>query len=82
MSHSIEAVPASSQIARCPYCKEKTEFALPADYAPVYAWCRGCGKKFIAERRREGFRVVKVEGAPCGSDPDCREIEIGAGDEE
>ena len=55
---------------------------MPGDYEPVYGFCGVCGKKFIAERLSEGFQVLTIEEAPCCSDPDCRGIEMDAGDEE
>jgi len=82
MSHAVTMNRPSEKIARCPYCSERTSITVPADYEPVYAYCSDCGKKFILERLSEGFQVLKREGAPCSSDPDCREIEIGGGDEE
>ena len=73
---------ASVEITPCPYCGDRTSVELPADYRPVYAYCDGCGKKFIAERLAEGFHVLTIEEAPCCSDPDCRDIEMGGYDEE
>lgn len=73
---------ASVENAHCPYCADRTLVELPADYEPVYAYCGCCGKKFIAERLAEGFQVLTIEEAPCCSDPDCREIEMGGSDEE
>jgi hypothetical protein len=68
---------ASVEITQCPYCRERTSVVLPVDYRPVYAYCDCCGEKFIAERLAEGFQVLTMEEAPCCSDPDCREIEMG-----
>jgi hypothetical protein len=73
---------ASVESARCPYCSDQTSVELPADYRPVYGYCGCCGKKFIAERLAEGFQVLTIEEAPCCSDPDCRELEMGGYDEE
>ena len=70
------------ETANCPYCNGKTGVDLPIDYAPVYAYCSFCSKKFIVERLAVGFQVLKPEEAPCCSDPDCRRIEMGGGDEE
>lgn len=72
----------SRKTALCPYCGKETRLDLPGDYRPVYAYCGLCGKKFIAERLAEGFQVLTIEGAPCFSDPECRAIEMGGGDEE
>ena len=82
MNQSISSGRMAAENTQCPYCSERTTVTLPADYEPVYAYCSACGKKFILERLSEGFQVLKREGAPCSSDPDCREIEIGGGDEE
>ncbi|HHP7234855.1 MAG TPA: hypothetical protein ACFCUC_09515 [Desulfobacterales bacterium] len=68
--------------ALCPYCGEQTRLKLPHNYEPIYAYCNICGKKFITERLTEGFQTWTLEDAPCWSDPDWRQIEMGAGDEE
>ena len=73
---------ASVESGVCPYCKGETAVHLPGSYKPVFEDCAGCGKTFIAERLAEGFQVFRRENAPCCSDPDCREIEMGGGDEE
>lgn len=72
----------TSEKTQCPYCQESTVIELPADYAPTYVYCEKCNKKFIVERRIAGFAKFKLENAPCCSDPDCREIEMGASDEQ
>jgi hypothetical protein len=72
----------TTETALCPYCQIHTTIELPDDYAPVFVYCGGCRKKFIAERRAQGFEVFRTEGAPCCSDPDCREIEMGSVDEQ
>jgi transcription elongation factor Elf1 len=75
--------PASlEETAQCPYCQEKTVIQLPQNYAPVYVHCMACGRRFIAERIENGFDVLRVENAPCSSDPDCREIEMSQGQED
>ncbi len=66
----------------CPYCKIKTSVELPKNFAPVYVWCNSCKKKFIVERLAEGFQAMTIEEAPCCSDPDCRELEMGGSDEQ
>jgi hypothetical protein len=66
----------------CPYCSNTTEFKMPVDYAPVYVFCTSCNKKFIIERLAKGFAAMTLEEAPCCSDPECRETEMSAGDEE
>lgn len=82
MDHRIIAKSASVENARCPYCGKPTTVDLPCDYEPVYAYCNACRKKFIAERLMEGFLVMTLEEAPCCSDPDCREVELGGYAEE
>jgi predicted RNA-binding Zn-ribbon protein involved in translation (DUF1610 family) len=82
MSNSRLAKKASVKTSKCPYCGETTTFDLPGDYEPVYAVCSSCGKKFIAQRHATGFQLFTREEAPCLTDPDCREIELGGYDEE
>lgn len=82
MNNPVLTRQSSMEIANCPYCSEQTFFDLPSNYQPVYAYCSICGKKFIAERLAEDFQVLTIEEAPCCSDPDCREIEMGGSDEE
>ena len=68
--------------AECPYCQKGTVVQLPINYAPVFVYCKNCHKKFIIERRRQGFDVFTTESAPCDSDPDCREIEMSSSEEQ
>ena len=82
MNQAISPPTYSQEAAICPHCGVETSLELPINYRPVFAFCDGCGKKFIAERLAEGFQVMTVEEAPCSSNPDCREIEIGGSDEE
>lgn len=72
----------TTETTQCPYCQSTTAIELPENYAPVFVHCHHCRKKFIAERRAEGLAVFTAEGAPCCSDPDCREIEMGSVDEQ
>jgi hypothetical protein len=72
----------TTETAQCPYCQTQTAIELPDDYEPVFVYCDHCEKKFIAERRAEGFEVFTLEEAPCCSDPDCREIEMSNVDEQ
>jgi hypothetical protein len=72
----------TTETALCPYCQIHTTFELPDDYEPVFVFCGGCHKKYIAERRAEGFEVFSAEGARCCSDPDCREIEMSSVEEQ
>ena len=82
MKHNGKTAAVALKSARCPYCGQKTTVDLPSNYAPVYEYCDACGKKFIAERLRQGFHVIPRENAPCYSDPDCRELEMAGYDEE
>ncbi|AOY57406.1 MULTISPECIES: hypothetical protein [Desulfococcus] len=67
---------------RCPYCGGFVTLEPAVDYAPVYNRCDVCGKRFIVERVRNGITVMRIEGAPCMSDPECRITEMSQGDEE
>jgi len=82
MNISAEAVKPSVEIVSCPYCHKDTSVDRPENYAPVYSICQACEKKFIFERLAIGFQVLTREEAPCISDPDCRDIEMGSGEEE
>jgi hypothetical protein len=82
MSQIDSAVQESTKIARCPYCDKETAITRPRDYAPVYAYCGLCGKKFIVERLANRIDVMTIEDAPSCSDPDRREIEMGGSDEQ
>lgn len=66
----------------CPYCQAETTVTQPDDFAPQFHHCPACGKKFIAERRAGGLRVMRLKDAPCMSNPDCREVETSATCEE
>jgi hypothetical protein len=76
------ATPATLKTVHCPYCTKETTIDKPKTYAPIYAYCGKCTKKFIVERLAHCIQVLTIEGAPCSSDPDCREIEMGASDEQ
>ena len=78
----LPSVVESLKMAKCPYCSESTSIVIPEDYAPVYAFCENCSKKFIVERLADRIQVLTIEEAPCCSDPDCREIEMGGSDEQ
>ena len=80
--NTVLAPPAGKLMSLCPYCREHTPIKPAADYAPVYAYCAVCGKRFIVERIRNGIDVMRLEDAPCASDPECRVIEMAQGDEE
>jgi hypothetical protein len=66
----------------CPYCLKHTWIVPATNYRPIYVSCALCGERFIAERAQEGIDTFRVVGAPCVSDPECRAIETGQGDEE
>jgi DNA-directed RNA polymerase subunit RPC12/RpoP len=72
----------TSKMVQCPYCGQSTTIIYPENYVPVYKHCGICSKKFIVERLAHGFQVLTREEAPLSSDPDCREIEMGASDEQ
>ncbi len=65
----------------CPYCGASCASPAPKDYSPRYLECGQCGRRFIAEPTASGFDVYRDGEAPCCSDPDCRAIELGAGDD-
>ena len=82
MRNSAVATEVSSEDVQCPYCKQATSIEMPENYAPVYRYCTSCHAKFIVERLEVGLQVLKPEEAPCISDPDCRDIEMGSSDEQ
>jgi hypothetical protein len=82
MNMTAEAVQTSLETVSCPYCQQDTPIEMPENYAPVYSICEACEKKIIVDRLAEGFQVLTREGAPCCSDPDCRDIEMGGSDEQ
>ena len=82
MSNSAVATKVSSKDVQCPYCKQATSIEMPENYAPVYRYCASCNAKFIVERLAIGLQILKPEEAPCDSDPDCRDIEMGDSDEQ
>jgi DNA-directed RNA polymerase subunit RPC12/RpoP len=67
---------------RCPYCLMHTDAEPASNYEPIYVRCAVCSKRFILERIIDGFQALRIEGAPSSSDPDCREVEMGMGQEE
>lgn len=66
----------------CPYCEESVVVSWDGTYKPRYWECDGCGRRFIYEPVADGVKCIKPEEAPCSSDPEFREIEMGAGMEE
>ena len=81
-NRQILKTPNIEEVIHCPYCLEKTYVKPASDYAPIYARCTVCGKRFIVERIIDGFKALRIEGAPSCSDPDRREIEMGMGQED
>ena len=65
-----------------PYCFERTQVEPASNYAPIYVYCAECDRRFILERTIDGFQALRTENAPCCSDPDRREIEMGLGQED
>lgn len=65
----------------CPYCEALCEHPKPDDYSPRYMICDSCGKRFIMEPSASGYDVFRENEAPCCSDPECRELELGLGDD-
>jgi DNA-directed RNA polymerase subunit RPC12/RpoP len=72
----------STNKTQCPYCNLETVIDLSLNYAPIYNRCTLCSKKFIVERRANGLKIMTLEEAPCDSNPDCRELEMGSSDEQ
>jgi DNA-directed RNA polymerase subunit RPC12/RpoP len=64
----------------CPYCRFEHAVQHPGGYLPIYADCPNCGNRFVVEPERHGVTTYTLEDAPCCSDPECREIEMGASD--
>ena len=65
----------------CPYCEAPNDHPAPTDYAPRYITCGECGKRFIMEPTASGHDVYRDGEAPCCSDPNCKAIEMGGGDD-
>lgn len=63
---------------RCAYCGAPGEVEHEGGYAPRYADCPSCGKRFIYEPLADGVRTLRPEDADCCSDPERREIEMGS----
>jgi len=61
----------------CPYCSVGQETAEYSDYRPFYVNCSDCARRFIVEPVRNGVVVYRDGEAPCCSDPECRETEMG-----
>ncbi len=61
----------------CPYCNTRQEIAAHDDYQPFYVNCAECARRFIVEPVQSGTVVYRDGEAPCCSDPECRETEMG-----
>lgn len=66
----------------CAFCGEGMEVAHDGSYAPRYARCQSCGEQFIYEPLRKGVRTLKPSEADSCTDPDRRELEMGASGQE
>jgi len=82
MQHQIDTNSVSEELANCPHCHAQTAIRLPDDFSPVFVYCDVCKSKFIAVRHAGSFNVMTEEDAPCYSNPDCIELEMGGSDEE
>jgi DNA-directed RNA polymerase subunit RPC12/RpoP len=66
----------------CPYCESPKEVPWDGTYKPRYWTCEACGRRFIYEPLREGVSCIRQEDATTSSDPELREIEMGASAEQ
>jgi len=66
----------------CPYCSNNETLEWDGLFKPVYIRCGYCERLYIAEPVTGGVECLKPEEADCCSDPDCRELEMGAGPED
>ena len=82
MKNQVDTNSVFEEMANCPHCHGQTVINLPADFAPVFVYCDVCRAKFIAVRHAGSFTVLTEEDAPCYSNPDCIELEMGGCDEE
>ena len=62
---------------RCPYCSHEQTVTTAGDYRPFYVNCGQCSRRFIAEPAQSGVLIYRDGEAPCCSDPECRETEMG-----
>lgn len=65
----------------CPLCRTRHQIDQPDGYGPVFHDCRKGKGRFIVERTSKGYDVLAEVGAPCCSNPDCRCVEMSAGDD-
>ena len=63
---------------RCPYCSHEQVVTTAGDFRPFYVNCDQCSRRFIAEPLQSGILIYRDGEAPCCSDPECRETEMGA----
>ena len=82
MRNSVHTGATTVEMEICPYCFAKTSINPPINFAPVFAFCDVCNARFIVERHSDGLEVMTEEEAPCYSNPDCIELEMGGCDEE
>ena len=61
----------------CPYCNAGQDVTDYGDYRPFYVNCSECSRRFIVEPMRNGTVIYREGEAPCCSDPECRETEMG-----
>lgn len=66
----------------CPYCSNKQDVGEFENYKPFYMNCESCSKRYIVEPVQNGAMVYRDGEAPCCSDPECRETELGGSGEE
>ncbi len=66
----------------CPYCGEHMTVATDGLYTPRYYICTTCSEKFIYEPLRSRVASYKLGEADSSSDPELREIESSAHEEQ
>ena len=71
----------SSYDIQCPHCHAAMHAEHPGGYEPIHVDCASCGEQFILEPVANGVKTYRKGEAPCCSDPECRAIELGAGND-
>lgn len=66
----------------CPHCRSDVDVLFDGTYKPRFKICNACWKRFVYEKTRDGMAVIKASEAENCSNPEYRESELGAGDEE
>lgn len=66
----------------CPHCSSSNEVAFDGTFKPKFKICNACWKRFVYEKTRDGMEVHKASEAENCSNPEYRETEMSAGDEE